>query len=154
MVLSTDTRLLSQSPFVVTKKSCDETLVNHGSEKNLTVASCIRSTGVNKSTDDKALGIALLGSFSEYACMPRVNVETKGLLAARTRKVLACLGWSAPSQALDKSSMFSVCVSLATAQAAAERDTQLSSPSALILGEDCVVVYQRGTTSPGSRSTF
>jgi len=86
--------------------------------------------------------------------MPRVNVETKGLLAARTRKVLACLGWSAPSQALDKSSMFSVCVSLATAQAAAERDTQLSSPSALILNKDCVVVYQRGTTSPGSRSTF
>jgi len=35
MVLPTDTRLLPQSPFVVTKTSCDETLVNRGSREEL-----------------------------------------------------------------------------------------------------------------------
>jgi hypothetical protein len=61
-------------------------------QKSLTIASCIRLTGVNNATaGDKALGNALLGSSSEYACMPRLIVGTEGLLAARTRKVPACL---------------------------------------------------------------
>jgi hypothetical protein len=59
-------------------------------QKSLTIASCIRVTGVNNATaGDKALGNTLLGSSSEYACMPRLIVGIEGLLAARTRKVPA-----------------------------------------------------------------